>query len=90
MEKSIANLQHHSFTYFGRAQVANIFILSKLWHIATVTPFQNPSFKKPKPWFSISYGKKWRKLQRSVVFNIYPAGGLGIFHIPSRIAAFRH
>jgi hypothetical protein len=26
------------YTYFGRVQVANIFILSKVWHIATVSP----------------------------------------------------
>jgi hypothetical protein len=40
-EKSILGLQNLSYTYFGRAQVANIFILSKLWHIATVSSLFN-------------------------------------------------
>jgi hypothetical protein len=87
MEKSIANLQHHSFTYFGRAQVANIFILSKLWHVATTTPLSKPFLQKTETMVFHFIWKTMEKLQRSVVFNIYPAGGLGIFHIPSRIAA---
>jgi hypothetical protein len=29
------------------------------------------------------------KIRRSVAYNIYTGGGLGIFHVPSRIAAFR-
>jgi exonuclease III len=88
IEKSIVNLQQHSSTYFGRAQVANIFILSKLWHIATVTPLSKPFLLKVETMVFKFIWKKMEKLQRSVVYNIYTAGGLGTFHIPSRIAAF--
>jgi hypothetical protein len=87
IEKSVANLQHRSFTYFGRAQVANIFILSKLWHIATVTQLSKSFLQKAEAIIFHFIWGKMEKLQRSVVYNIYPAGGLGIFHIPSRIAA---
>lgn len=87
IEKSLSNLQRIAFTYFGRAQVANIFILSKLWHIATVTLLSKTFTKKLETMVFSYIWKTMEKLQRTVVYNIYTAGGLGVFHIPSRIAA---
>jgi hypothetical protein len=83
MEKSIANLQHHSFTYFGRAQVANIFILSKLWHIATVTPLSKPFLQKAESMVFHFIWKKWRNYRdRSfTIFILQEASAYFIFHL---------
>jgi hypothetical protein len=87
IEKSISSFNRLAFTYFGRAQVTNIFLLSKLWHIATITTLSTTFSKKFE---SLVFKYIWQtmeKLQRTVVYNIYTAGGLGVFHIPSRISA---
>jgi hypothetical protein len=68
--------------------VANIFILSKLWHLATIIPLSKPFLQKVETLAFHFIWKIMEKLQRTVVFNIYSAGGLGVFHIPSRLAAF--
>jgi hypothetical protein len=71
IEKSIQGLQNLSYTYFGRAQVANIFILSKLWHIATVSPLSTAFLKQVETLVFKFLWKKMEKLQRTVVFNIF-------------------
>jgi hypothetical protein len=88
IERAITGLQRHSFTYFGRAQVANIFILAKLWHIATVTPVSRTFLQQAETLVFRFIWTTMERLQRTVTFNIYSAGGLGVFHIPSRLAAF--
>lgn len=76
-----------SNTYFGSAQVINILILCKLWFIATVAVLLT-SFKKWVETHDVSFHLgEVERMQRSVAYNIYSGGGLGIFHIPSRCAA---
>lgn len=87
IEKSLTSLKHLASTYFGRAQVANIFLLSKLWHVATITPSSITLYKKLEHLIFKYIWQTMEKLQRTVIYNIYTAGGLGVFHIPTRTSA---
>jgi hypothetical protein len=66
IEQYISNSQHLSLTYFGRAQVSNIFILSKLWHIATVSTLSKPFIQKVENMVFKFIWKSMEKLQRTV------------------------
>jgi hypothetical protein len=85
--KTIQGLTGLSYTYFGKAQVANIFILSKVWHIATVSSLSAGFMKQAETLIFKFIWKKMERLQRTVVFNIFTADGLGVFHVPSRRSA---
>jgi hypothetical protein len=87
---SIQGLTGLTYTYHGKAQAFNFFFfLTKLWYLVTIFDLSVSflSWVETKA-FRMIWGPMER-IRRSVAYNIYTGGGLGIFHVPSRIAAFR-
>jgi hypothetical protein len=75
------------YTYYGKGQIANIFILAEVWHFSTISSLSAGFMKQAETLLFKFIRKKMETLQRTVVFNIFRAGGLGVFHVPSRRSA---
>jgi hypothetical protein len=80
LEKNVQGLTSLSDTYFEKAQVANIFTPSKVWHIATVS-----SLSESLRWFHETSGdcniqiylEKDGKASKNGSISHFTAGGLG-------------
>jgi hypothetical protein len=89
ISKGIKGLTGLTYTYHGKAQAFNLFILTKLWYLATILDLSTGFLKWVETKAFQTIWGPMEKIRRSVAYNIYTGGGLGIFHVPSRIAAFR-
>jgi hypothetical protein len=89
ISNGIKGLTGLTYTYYGKAQAFNFFILTKLWYLVTIFDLSTGFLKWVETKAFQTIWGPMEKIRWSVAYNIYTGGGLGIFHVPSRIAAFR-
>jgi zinc-binding in reverse transcriptase len=89
IEKTFNTLKTREITYFGKAILINVLVLSKLWYIATVCVFTNAFFKwLEKQIFSFAW-KNVDRLERLAVIKPLKDGGLNLVHPGQKCRAIR-
>jgi hypothetical protein len=89
IEKTFNILKTRKLTYFGKAILVNVLVLSKLWYVATVCVFTNAFFRwLEKQIFSFVW-KNVDRLERLAVIKPLKDGGLNFVHPGQKCRAIR-